>query len=42
MNMLVQMISQDEIKDLRAQFEAIVTSGEGMIDIKELTAVLKR
>ena len=40
MNMLVQMISQDEVKDLRAQFEAMDTGGTGMIDIKELTEVL--
>lgn len=40
MNMLVQMISQDEVKDLRAQFEAIDTAGTGMIDMNELTKVL--
>ena len=40
MNMLVQMISQDEVKDLRAQFEAMDTGGTGMIDMKELTEVL--
>ena len=40
MNMLVQMISQDEVKDLRAQFEAIDTHGTGMIDMNELTDVL--
>ena len=42
MNMLVQMISPDEVKDLKAQFEAIDTSGEGLIDIKELTTVLEK
>ena len=40
MNMLVQMISQEEVKDLRAQFEAIDTAGTGMIDMNELTDVL--
>ena len=40
MNMLVQMISQEEVKDLRAQFEAIDTKGTGMIDMNELTDVL--
>ena len=35
MNMLVQMISQDEVKDLRAQFEAMDTGGTGMIDMKD-------
>ena len=40
--MLVQMISPDEVKDLKAQFEVIDTSGEGMIDINELTDVLKK
>ena len=42
MNMLVQMISQDEVRDLRAQFEAIDTAGTGMIDMNELTRVLTK
>lgn len=36
MNMLVQMISQNDVKELRIQFEAIDTARTGMIDIKEL------
>ena len=42
MNMLVQMISQEEVKDLRAQFEAIDTAGTGMIDMNELTEVMNK
>ena len=38
----MEMISPDEVKDLKAQFEAIDTSGEGLIDIKELTTVLEK
>ena len=36
------MISQEEVKDLRAQFEAINTAGTGMIDMNELTEVLTK
>ena len=42
MNMLVQMISQEEVKDLRAQFEAIDTARTGMIDMNELTEVMNK
>ena len=42
MNMLVQMISQEDVKDLRDQFEAIDTAGTGMIDMNELTEVMNK
>lgn len=42
MNMLVQMISQEDVKELREQFEAIDVDGSGMIDIEELSDILKK
>ena len=36
------MISQEEVKDLRAQFEAIDTARTGMIDMNELTEVMNK
>ena len=40
--MLVGMISQDEIKDLKAQFEAIDKKGDGTIEVAELKPLLKK
>ena len=42
MNMLVQMISQEDVKDLREQFEAIDQDGSGMIDVQELAGILEK
>ena len=42
MNMLVQMISQEDVKDLREQFEAIDQDGSGMIDLQELAGILEK
>ena len=42
MNMLVQMISQEDVKDLREQFEAIDRDGSGMIDVQELAGILEK
>ena len=42
LDMLVGMISQDEIKDLKAQFEAIDKKGDGTIEIAELKPLLKK
>ena len=40
--MLVQMLSPDEVRELRTQFEAIDTAGTGMIDMKELTEIIEK
>lgn len=42
MNMLVKMLSEGEVKDLRKQFEAIDKDGTGMIHSSELAAVLQK
>ena len=41
MDMLVGMISQDELKELREQFECIDKDINGTIEIEELRAVIK-
>ena len=40
--MLVGMISQDEISDLKAQFIAMDRGGDGTIDVTELGPILKK
>ena len=40
--MLVGMISQDEISDLKAQFIAMDKGGDGTIDVNELAPILKK
>ena len=42
MNLLVKTATEDEVSDLRAQFQAIDTDGTGMIKASELTAVMKQ
>ena len=41
MNMVVKMAHEDEIKHLRAQFQAIDTDGTGMIKSQELRKIVK-
>ena len=41
MNVLVKMVNEDEVADLRDQFQAIDKDGTGMIHASELTEVLK-
>ena len=40
MNLLVKTANEDEVRDLRAQFQAIDTDGTGMIKAQELHDVL--
>ena len=42
MNLLVKTASEDDVKDLKVQFQAIDTDGTGMILASELTAILKK
>ena len=42
MNILVKMASEDEVKELRAQFQAIDEDGTGMIKASELADILKK
>ena len=42
MNILVKMATEDEVKDLRAQFQAIDEDGTGMILASELAAILQK
>ena len=42
MNALVKSIKSEEIKDLRAVFESMDTSGDGMISVTELSNYLKQ
>ena len=42
MNIMVKMASENEVKDLRAQFQAIDEDGTGMILASELAEVLKK
>ena len=42
LDMLVGMISQDEISDLKAQFIAMDKGGDGTIDVNELAPILKK
>ena len=41
MNLLVKTATEEEVKDLRAQFQAIDLDGTGMIKASELTAVMR-
>ena len=41
MNLLVKTLNEDEVSDLREQFEAIDTDGTGLIKASELTALMK-
>ena len=41
MNLLVKTATEDEVKDLRQQFQAIDLDGTGMIKASELTAVMR-
>jgi len=40
MNLLVKTASEDEVQELRAQFQAIDTDGTGMIKAHELHDIL--
>ena len=40
MNLLVKTASEDEVKELRAQFQAVDTDGTGFIKASELQEVL--
>ena len=40
MNLFVKTATEEEVQDLRAQFQAIDTDGTGMIDAQELHAIL--
>ena len=42
LDMLVGMISQDDISDLKAQFEAMDKGGDGTIEAAELAPILKK
>lgn len=42
MNLLVKMASEDEVKDLRKQFQAIDKDGSGMILASELAAIIRK
>ena len=42
MNLLVKTATEEEVADLRAQFEAIDEDGTGMIKASELTALMKQ
>ena len=42
MNILVKMANEDEVKELRAQFQAIDEDGTGMIKASELADILKK
>ena len=42
MNILVKMANEDEVKELRAQFQAIDEDGTGMILASELAAILQK
>ena len=42
LDMLVGMISQDEIRDLKAQFIAMDKGGDGTIEVGELAPILKK
>ena len=42
MNMMVNMVKPEEVKDLREQFQAIDTAGTGMIECTELAEILKK
>ena len=41
LNLLVQMIDQEDVKGLREQFEAIDKQKDGVIEIKELSKILR-
>ena len=41
MNLLVKTATEEEVQDLRAQFEAMDQDGTGMIKVSELAAVMK-
>ena len=40
MNILVKMASEDEVKELRAQFQAIDKDGTGLILASELSEIV--
>ena len=42
MNILVKMASEEEVKELRAQFQAIDTDGTGLILASELAAIVQK
>ena len=42
MNLLVKTATEDEVAELRAQFQAIDLDGTGMIKASELNSVLKQ
>ena len=42
MNILVKMMAEDEVAELREQFHAIDTDGTGMILASELADILKK
>lgn len=42
MNLVVKMASEDEIRDLRAQFQAIDLDGTGMINTQELKLIMQK
>ena len=42
MNVLVKMANEEEVKDLRQQFQEIDTDGSGMMSASELTEVIKK
>ena len=42
MNMMVNMVKPEEVKELRQQFQAIDTAGTGMIECTELAEILKK
>ena len=42
MNLLVKMASEDEVKDLRKQFQAIDKDGSGMILASELAEIIRK
>lgn len=41
LNLLVQMIDQEDVRGLREQFEAIDKQKDGVIEIKELSKILR-
>ena len=41
LKLLVNMLNQSDLKDLRVQFEAIDKEHNGLIDVKELGKILK-
>ena len=42
MNLVVKMASEEEIRDLRAQFQAIDLDGTGMINTQELKLIMQK